>query len=138
MTIPMEYQHASEAFEAFLADAKEETGLTTRNQTYTTVQAVLYVFRRRLHIADALRFADELPPLLRAIFVESWNIQEEKLPFADRESLAREVRSFRRDHNFSPDSAIADVARALRKHVELASFSRMLMSLPTEAQDFWK
>lgn len=137
MTIPMEYQHASEAFEAFLADAREATGLTTRNQTYTTVQAVLYVFRRRLTIADALRFANELPPILRAIFVEGWNVQEEQLPFADRAAMAKEVQAFRRDHNFSPDSAIADVAKALRRHVDAAAFTRMLATLPQEAQEFW-
>lgn len=133
----MEYQHASEAFEAFLADAREATGLTTRNQTYTTVQAVLHVFRRRLTIADALRFANELPPILRAIFVEGWNIQEEQLPFTDRAAMAMEVQALRCDHNFSPDSAIADVAKALRRHVDAAAFTRMLATLPKEAQEFW-
>jgi Uncharacterized conserved protein len=69
MTIPMELQHASEDFERFLRDAKEHSGLATRNQVFTMVQGVLQTFRRRLDVREALLFADVLPPVLRAIFV---------------------------------------------------------------------
>ena len=57
MPITMDIQHASEEFEAFLADAHDRSGLATRNQTYTMTQGVLQAFRRRLSLADAIRFA---------------------------------------------------------------------------------
>jgi uncharacterized protein (DUF2267 family) len=54
----MELQYASRDFESFLADVKEVSGLATRNQAYTTVQGVFQVFRRRLDLKDAIRFAN--------------------------------------------------------------------------------
>ncbi|AWM86310.1 DUF2267 domain-containing protein [Microvirga sp. 17 mud 1-3] len=137
MTIPMELQHASEDFERFLRDAKEQSGLATRNQVFTMVQGVLQTFRRRLDVREALAFADVLPPILRAIFVSDWDLDEPKRPFEDRVIMTREVQALRRDHNFSPDTAIRDVAVALRKNVDGPAFERALAALPTEASEFW-
>jgi uncharacterized protein (DUF2267 family) len=134
----MEFQHASDDFEAFLGDAREAAGLTTRNQTYTMVQAVLQTFRRRLEIREAILFAGLLPPLLRALFVTDWNLNDPKSAFADRAELTREVQSLRRHHNFSPDTAIRDVAMALRRHVDEAALDRFLGGLPPGGADFWR
>lgn len=138
MPIPMEYQHASEQFERFLRLVVERTGLATRNQAYTTAQSVLLTFRRRLEISDAISFAGVLPPVLRAIFVADWDIRKPPLAFSSRAALADEVRSLRRDHNFSPDSAISDVAGALRACVDAAEFDRVLATLPLGAAEFWR
>jgi uncharacterized protein (DUF2267 family) len=137
MTIPMEIQHASEDFERFLADARDISGLTTRNQTYTMVQGVLHVFRRRLDVREALLFANALPPVLRAIFVAEWNIDEPRRPFSDRASMTREVQSLRKNHNFAPDTAIRDVATALRRNMDGAVLDRVLAALSERASDFW-
>ncbi|MBB6250179.1 DUF2267 domain-containing protein [Nitrospirillum iridis] len=137
MPIPMELQHASQDFERFLIDARDAAGLATRNQTYTMVQGVLQTFRRRLSFADAIRFAGVLPPIVRAIFVSDWDLDEPRPPFDDRESMTREVQALRRDHNFAPDTAIRDVAEALRRHVYLEDFTRVLASLPPGAEEFW-
>lgn len=138
MTIPMELQHAGEAFEAFLRDARDISGLATRNPTYTMVQGVFQVFRRRLSLKDAIRFANALPPLLRAIFVDDWDVDEPQRPFGSREEMTREAQSLRRDHNLAPDSCIRDVAEALRRHVDAARFDRVLGTLPEGAADFWR
>jgi uncharacterized protein (DUF2267 family) len=138
MPIPMEYQHASEEFERFLQDARELSGLATRNQVYTMTEGVLQTFRRRLTVDDALRFANVLPPVLRAIFVAEWDLREPRLPFADRQAMTAEAQSLRRDHNFSPDSAITDVAAALRKNVDETAFDHVLSTLPVGAKDFWR
>jgi uncharacterized protein (DUF2267 family) len=138
MPMPMEYQHASEEFERFLRDAISVSGLTTRNQVYTMTQGVLQVFRRRLDIGDALKFVNVLPPILRAIFVSDWDIHEPKRPFDKRELMTAEVQSLRGDHNFSPDTAIRDVAMALRKSVNETELDRVLSGLPKEAVEFWR
>jgi len=135
--IPMEIQHASEEFDRFLADARTLADLTTRNQAYTMVEGVLRTFRRRLEIADALRFADVLPPVLRAIFVARWDVDEPRLPFADRRTMTEEVQSLRKNHNFAPDTCIRAVAIALRRHVDERAFDRVLAGLPAEAAEFW-
>ncbi|QFU15769.1 DUF2267 domain-containing protein [Microvirga thermotolerans] len=138
MTVPMEYRHASEAFERFLADARDEAGLGTRNQAYTMVQAVLLVFRRRLTLPEGIRFANALSPVLRALFVDGWDPCEPTQPFIDRDLLTREVQALRAHHNFAPDTAIRDVAAALRRHVDPKSFDEALRALPAEAAAFWR
>jgi len=134
----MELQYASRDFESFLADVKEVSGLATCNQAYTTVQGVFQVFRRRLDLKDAIRFANVLPPVLAAIFISDWDTDEPQLPFLDRERMTREAQGLRKNHNFSPETCIRDVAIALRKHVDKASFDRILASLPPGASEFWR
>lgn len=138
MTIPAEYQRASVEFEKFMVDARDVTGLTTTNMAYNMVVGVLHVFRRRLSVQEALRFAGVLPAVLRAIFVSDWDTEQPRLVFGDRASLTNEVRQLRKAHNFSPDTAIHDVALALQRHVDPQELDRVLASLPPEAQAYWR
>ena len=78
-----------------------------------------------------------LPVCLRALFVTDWNPAKEPLGFQDRETMTREVHALRAAHNFSPETAICDVAHALRRHVDEAAFDRVLAELPAGASDFW-
>lgn len=137
MPMPMEYQRASEEFERFLAEAKERAGLATRNQTYTMVQAVLITFRAHLTVEQSILFANVLPPILRAIFVADWDVTAPVVPFGSRQELICEVKSFRRDHNFSPDTVIEEVAGAIRAVVDRREFQTCLLKLGVEAQSFW-
>lgn len=137
MPIPSDYQRASLDFERFMVDARDAAGLTTTNMAWNMVVGVLYIFRRRLSVAEALRFADVLPPVLRAIFVSEWQLDAAPLPFADRAALTREVRSLRPAHNFSPDDAIRAVAQALRRQVDEAALERVLATLPPGAREYW-
>jgi len=43
MPVPMEYKRASEQFEKFLVDARDNAMLQTTHQSYTMVQGVLQV-----------------------------------------------------------------------------------------------
>ena len=138
MPVPVEYKRASMDFERFMVDARDISGLATTHQTYTMVQGVFQAFRRRLDTEQAIRFANVLPPVLRALFVADWDLDEPRRPFADRATMTREVQSLRPDHNFAPDSSIADVAAALRRNIDQAALDRVLSSLPPAAQDFWK
>jgi len=138
MPVPPEYQRASQHFEKFMADACEESGLNTSHMAYNMVVGVLHTFRRRLNIRDALRFASFLPPVLRALFVADWNPDELQRPFEDVATMTSEVKALRADHNFSPDTAIHDVAVALRRNVLEADFEAMLATLPPAAKDFWR
>jgi uncharacterized protein (DUF2267 family) len=138
MTIPMELQQASADFESFLADARDIAGLSTRNQTYTMVEGVFRTFRRRLVLGDAIRFANILPPLLRAIFVANWEPSEPPVPFDSRNAMTREAQALRSDHNVAPDTCLHDVAAALRRHVDENVLERLLSTLPGGASDFWR
>lgn len=137
MPMPMEYRHASEQFDAFMEAVRERSDLTTRNQTYTMVQGVLQVFRSRLTVEEAIAFAQVLPAVLRAIFVSEWDISRPVKPFGNRDEMTQEVKGLRRDHNFSPDTAIADVAFVLRQSVDPVAFQRVLDGLSPEDAAYW-
>ena len=141
MPIPSEYQQATLQFERFMVDARDAAGLATTNMAWNMVVGVLYVFRRRLSVPQALRFAEALPPVLRAIFVSGWSheleLHAEPLPWVDRETLTAEVRALRHEHNFSPPDAITAVAQALRRHVDAEALAAVLATLPAPAREFW-
>ena len=138
MTVPMEYWSASKDFERALADVRDTCMLQTHNQAYHTLRAVLHVFRSHLSVADALTFADVLPPVIRAIYVEGWTPDASPAPFPSREALQAEVKAIRPDHNMAPDTAIADVACALRRSaIDAAALKRVLDTLPEGAREYW-
>jgi uncharacterized protein (DUF2267 family) len=137
MTVPAEYYDASRHFEAFLVRARDAAGLTTTNQSFTMVEGVFRAFRRRLSLDDAVRFADVLSPLARALFVADWDPDEPIRPFEDRAAMTLEAQSLRGGHNFAPDTCISDVAVALRASVDEAAFDALLARLPEGARDFW-
>jgi uncharacterized protein (DUF2267 family) len=133
----MEYRLATQDFDRFLADVAMETNLGSRHQAYTTTQGVFFCFRRRLSIQEAISFAQILPAMLRALFVSDWDTDEPQLKSWDPELMAAEVKQLRVNHNFSPDTAIHDVACVLRKYVDATAFKRCLENLPSPAREFW-
>jgi uncharacterized protein (DUF2267 family) len=137
MTLPLEYQNASLDFERFLVDARDYAGLATTNMAWNMVVGVLHAFRRRLTVKQVVKFAMVLPPVIRSLFLEQWNSDQEVATFGTEEQLLAEVRSIRPEHNFSPQNAISAVAKALRNRVEQVEFARALAELPPEAAQFW-
>jgi uncharacterized protein (DUF2267 family) len=138
MTVPPEYVHATRDFDRFMDDFMEISMLETHHRSYAVVRAVLHVFRDHLTVTDALKFAEILPAVLRAIFVENWRPSANPPPFPDRATLAEEVKANRRDHNLATDTSIADVGAALRRNVDNMALDRVLRELPAEAVAYWK
>ena len=137
MPVPPEYLRVGELFSDFLLRVREETMLATRHQSYTCLQGVLVTFRRRLNAEQILGFAQVLPPVVASIFIDGWKVDEFTPVWGSRDSLTLEVQHFRGDHNFSPDTAIADVARAVRKTVGDEALDRAVAPLGSEAAAFW-
>ncbi len=137
MTWPVEYQHACVDFERFMVAARDAAALATTNMAWTMVQGVLFVFRRRLTVNQAIEFANVLPPVLRALFTENWHPGAAPVAFESRDALTAEVRALRPQHNFSPPNAIEAVALALRASVDQAALDRVLSTLSPEAAAFW-
>lgn len=137
MTVPAEYERSSAKFYEFLIEARDISGLWSTHVTYTMVQGVFRVFRRRLSVDQSIQFANELPICLRALFVTDWDLSEPIRKFESLEAMTAEVKELRSRHNFSTDSAIQSVAAALRKQVNAESFDRLLEGLPAGAKEFW-
>lgn len=138
MPVPPEYSRAADHFYEFLLDARDTSGLGSTHQAYTMAQGVLQTFRRRLDIKDAILFAGVLPVGLRALFVADWNTNEPRRSFEDREIMTKEAQALRAAHNFAPETAIRDVAGALRRHVDETAFNQVLTRLPEGAAEFWE
>ena len=138
MPVPSEYQRATQHFEKFMHDVCEESGLNTSHAAYSMVVGVLHAFRRRLSIKDALRFANALPPVLRALYVANWDADEPIQPFQDIATMTKEVKALRAEHNFSTDTAIHDVAVALRRNIIEPDFDQFLSTFPKGAIDYWR
>jgi len=138
MTVPQEYVHASRDFDRFMDDFLKISMLVTHHQAYAILRAVLHVFRNHLTVAEALAFADILPAVLRAIFVEDWHPAADAPPFPDRQALIEEVKANRRDHNLASESSIGEVATALRRNVDNTNLDRVLAKLPAGAADYWR
>jgi len=138
MPVPAEYQRASDQFYDYLVDARDTAGFWSTHVTYTMTQGVFQVFRRRLSTEDAIAFANILPFCLRALFVSDWDVDEEKKLFTSLEEMTEEVKLLRKDHNFSTETAIKDVAKALRRQVDEEAFDNLLAQLPEGAMEFWQ
>lgn len=138
MPVPVEYQRASDQFYEFLVDARDTAGLWSTHVTYTMTQGVFQTFRRRLSTQEAIAFANILPICLRALFVTDWDLDEPRKPFEDRETMTQEVKSLRSEHNFATETAIQDVASALRRHIDEEAFDQLLAQLPEGAITFWR
>jgi uncharacterized protein (DUF2267 family) len=128
---------ATDKFAAFLNDVKEEAGFGSSHMAYTMAQGVFQVFRRRVDFKDAVVFANVLPVGLRALFIDDWDVDEERMPFTDLEAMNKEVRQLRPDHNFATEKAIQQVAAALKKHVDQEKLRGVLEGISGEAVEFW-
>lgn len=104
---------------------------------WNMVVGVLHAFRSRLSLADGIRFARVLPPMVRALFVEDWDPDQPPKDFGDASAWLADVRSVRHEHNFSPDNAVIAVARALQEQVHPPIWERILESMPEGARSYW-
>lgn len=138
MTVPQDYARASEVFDRLLTDIADICNLGTRHQAYAVLYAVLRVFRRRLTAVEILIFADCLPAMLRAMFVNDWLPGEEPLPFATLEEYDREARAIRRHHNLMPEGSFRRVATLIRLQCIPLAFEDALKRLPPEVRRFWQ
>lgn len=137
MPMPWTYRHASKEWRAFLNDVKERMSLESDNMAYTAVDAVLQVFRRRLTAQQGLEFAAVLPSVLRAIFVNGWDVTRGPVPFPERSELLTEVKRIRVNHNLTPDNAIEATAWAIRRCTNKRDFEHVLQKMPEGAVAFW-
>lgn len=136
MPMPYAYRHAQAEWRAVLDCARDSMGLDSDNMAYTALQGVLLAFRRRLTVDQALRFADLLPAVPRAIFVEGWH-PAPPVAFGLRADWVAEAQSLRPHHNLTPVVCVEATARALRPLMEDDRLLALLAGFPPGAVDFW-
>jgi len=134
---PPEYQRATDEFYSFLHTVRDAAMYGSAHPAYTTAQAVLQVFRRRISLEDGIRFATCLPVGLRALFVAEWDPCEPRRPFGTVEERTAEAQELRANHNYVEADSIAVVAGALWQYVDRAKLEAVLASMEPAARAFW-
>jgi uncharacterized protein (DUF2267 family) len=134
--MPWTYRHASREWAAFLDDVADEMGTPSTNVSYTATEGVFRAFRRRLTVEQAIGFAQILPSVPRAIFVQDWRI-EPPVPWARLSDYTAEAQALRRDHNLATDNVIEAVSVALHRAVGPETLSRALHDIGPDAVAFW-
>ena len=127
MPMPQDYQLAQQRFDALLRDLGDALRLTTRNQAYTALDALLTVLRRRCPPAAILELAPALPALARAMWARMPNGAPTDQPDA-------EARALRAAHNFLPSGGLALAADTLRAHCDADLLAEAMASLPPDAR----
>ena len=138
MTVPMEYRQTQRDFDAFMIALRDRALLQTTHQTYTMLDSVFRVFRARLTLQEFARFADGLPPVLRALFVQDWDPAAERLSFGTAADHAADVMKVRQDHNLSTPTAIQEVDETLKEHLGTERYAKLMAPLSPEARQFWQ
>lgn len=134
MTVPNEYRQASSDFDHLLAEIADKCNLSSRHQAYTVAQAVLICLRRRMSLPEAIIFAQMLPVLARALFIENWNPLETPVADWDPERMTEEILSLRRHHNLADAQSLANVIKALGTAADRQNWSRGLPRLSPALQ----
>jgi uncharacterized protein (DUF2267 family) len=134
--MPWTYRHPAQEWERFLADIREVMGTPSENVAYTTAEGVFGAFRARLTVEQTAGFAQVLPAVPRALFIQGWQPAPPR-PWADTATYVAEARALRADHNFATERALEAVSYALHRAIGADMLMHALDRIGPEARAFW-
>ena len=134
--MPWTYRHPEKEWRGFVEDIREVLGTPSSNIAYTAAEGVLTAFRQRLTPVQTLEFADELPSVIRALFLQGWRMEPPR-PWAAHADYVAEAKALRRNHNFAGDRAVEAVSFALHRAMGPEQLGRALSRIGPKAAEFW-
>lgn len=136
MPMPWTYRHGQKEWRGFRDDIREVMGEASDNVAYTAAEGVFRAFRARLTSEQVVAFAQVLPAMPRALFVQGWDMAD-PVPWAEADTYVAEARAFRGDHNFANEDVLKAVSFALHRVVGPDDLRRALDRIGPEALAFW-
>lgn len=136
MPMPWTFRHPGKEWSLFLDDIRDVLGTPSANVAYTAAEGVLHAFRARLTTQQALDFAQCLPAVPRALFVQGWTLAD-PVSWAGQDVYITEALALRRHHNFADASVLRAVSIALHRAVGLQDLRASLQRIGPEAVAFW-
>lgn len=136
MTQPYDVQFASEHYQGWLAALERRAMLSTRNQSQAMFRTVLIELRKYLTTDQTMIFADCLPPLPRALFLEGWR-PSIALEISSADALTQEVIDSLSPHQVPPRSIVADVFFVLASESTAGNATMMREALPEKLKPLW-
>lgn len=138
MPAPQEVTHASRQYEAYARALIDRALLQTHNQVYAITRAILHETRDHLDLADGIRFAQGLPVVLRAIFVEGWDVAVVPRFFLGAASFHRHVVERLSPHVVPPDTIVEDVVACVTAHADPFDLTKAIGVLPPGLASVWQ
>jgi len=131
MTIPADIQFASKQFDEWLGELKESAFLSTHNQGYAMLRAVLHELRDRLDVMQTAAFADGLPALIRGILYDGWRPAEAPAQLPTSHEFSDAVIRRLSPHHVPPETIVGDVFAMIARHTDAGRLAAALAHYPT-------
>lgn len=123
----------------WLKSLEEDGPFDSEAQAYSALRAVLHSFRDRLTVDEAVKFASQLPMLVRGIYFEGW-----RPPLApnsweqSREDFYASIKeSLPRNETIDPEHASMAVFRLLKREMSPGLVENAKAQLPGPIKELW-
>jgi uncharacterized protein (DUF2267 family) len=110
----------------------------SRHQAYTALRTTLHVLRDRLPPETALNFADQLPMLLRGMFIEGWSLVGKPTgEHTAKAFLERIEQNLPQSFPADADRIARMVFQTLRARMDLGEIDKIIDHLPKPIAELW-
>ncbi|SFB85110.1 Uncharacterized conserved protein, DUF2267 family [Parapedobacter composti] len=131
------FEKYAEEGNLFLKKVAAELGAPDdRQRAFRLIQAVFQALRDRITVEESMHLIAELPMILKAVYVNGWNISEERRGSSTVDEFLNEIleksRAPERDFGDNPEEGVAAVFRVIRKYVSPGEYAHVKGQLTPE------
>ncbi|MBK1441578.1 DUF2267 domain-containing protein [Parapedobacter sp. ISTM3] len=121
----------------FLKKVAEQLGTPDdRQHAFRVVQAVFQALRDRITVEESMHLISELPMVLKAIYVNGWNISKERRDSPTMDDFLQEITANSptpgRDFGSNPKDGAAAVFRVIKDYVSPGEYEHVKGQLTPE------
>lgn len=121
----------------WLKDIMEEEGWQDRHRAYLALRSVLHLLRDRLTVDEAAHLGAQLPMLIRGIYYEGWDPNENPRKRGKESFLSYVSAAFKNDPDINPEGVIRTVLAVISQHVTEGEIRDIKNSLPEDLRQYW-
>lgn len=123
----------------WLKEIEERLGHCSRQEAYAAARAVLHALRDRLPAQAAVKFAAQLPMLLRGLYFEGWVLPEKPSRSHGAAEFADAVSAFLPPkYRFDPLFASRAVFAAITRFTSEGEPAKVMSQLPEAIREVWR
>ena len=122
----------------WLKDIETHLGGCNRQEAYAALRAVLHALRDRLPAQAAVKFAAQLPMLLRGLYFEGWTLPEKPDRAHSLDEFADNVSAMLHPRfRFDPITISKAVFAAIMKFTSEGEAEKVMAQLPEPVRELW-
>ncbi len=126
-------EHSVEKTHVWLKDLSQALGVEDHQYAYRALRAVLHTLRDRLTVEVAVKFAAQLPTLIRGIYYEDWKPSRTPLAIHDVDAFLDHVaKEGHMAGETEASLAVEAVCQVLRQHISAGEIDEVLAILPQD------